>query len=181
MNDGSALRALKRGDEKALEWIIDRYSSYVSTIIGNILGTFMTDDDVEEAVSDVFLTLWHNSEKVMPGKLKAYLGGLARNKAKEKMRTANQDIPLDDDMILISDENPEKDFSAKEQARFIRLALLKMPYPDREIFIRHYYYYQTVETLSREMGINLSTVKTKLRRGREKLKEVLLEGGYGVE
>jgi DNA-directed RNA polymerase specialized sigma24 family protein len=31
------------------------------------------------------------------------------------------------------------------------------------------------------MGINPSTAKTKLRRGREKLKEVLLEGGYGVE
>ena len=77
MNDASALRALKRGDEKALEWIIDRYSSYVSTIIGNILGTFMTDADVEEAAGDVFLTLCHNSEKVMPGKLKAYLGGLA--------------------------------------------------------------------------------------------------------
>ncbi len=43
VNDVSALRALKRGDEKALEWIIDRYSSYVSTIIANILGAFMTD------------------------------------------------------------------------------------------------------------------------------------------
>lgn len=181
MNDASALRAVKRGDEKALEWIIDRYSSYVSTIIGNILGGSMTDADIEEVASDVFLILWRNSEKVMPGKLKAFLGALARNKAKEKMRKANQNILLDDDLILISDENPERDFSAKEQARFIRLALLKMPYPEREIFIRHYYYYQTVEALSREMGINPSTAKTKLRRGREKLKEVLLEGGYGVE
>ena len=181
MNDASALRALKRGDEKALEWIIDRYSAYVGTIIGNILGDFMTTADIEEAVMDVFLILWRNSEKVRQGKLKAYLGGLARNKAKEKLRRAKQDIPLEEDMILISDENPERDFSAKEQARFIRLALAKMPYPDREIFIRHYYYYQTVETLAREMGINPSTAKTKLRRGREKLKELLLEGGYGVE
>lgn len=181
MNDASALRALKRGEEKALEWIIDRYSAYVGTIIGNILGDFMTTADIEEVVSDVFLLLWRNSEKIRQGKLKAYLGGLARNKAKEKLRTAKQDIPLEEDMILISNENPERDFSAKEQARFIRLALAKMPYPDREIFIRHYYYYQTVEALAREMGMNPSTVKTKLRRGREKLKEALLEGGYGVE
>ena len=181
MNDASALRALKRGEEKALEWIIDRYSAYVGTIIENILGDFMTTADIEEAAMDVFLILWRNSEKVRQGKLKAYLGGLARNKAREKLRRAKQDIPLEEDMILISDENPERDFSAKEQARFIRLALAKMPYPDREIFIRHYYYYQTVEALAREMGMNPSTVKTKLRRGREKLKEVLLEGGYGVE
>ena len=154
MNDASALRAMKRGEEKALEWIIDRYCAYVSTIIGNILGDFRTDAAVEEAVSDVFFLLWQNSGKVLPGKLKAYLGALARNKARE---------------------------AEKEQARFIRLALLKMPYPDREIFLRHYYYCQTVETLSREMGIPPSTAKTKLRRGREKLREVLLEGGYGVE
>ena len=181
MNDASALRAMKRGDETALEWVIDSYSSYVTTIIRNILDSSMTNADVEEAASDVFLTLWYNSEKVMPGKLKAYLGGIARYKAKEKMRKTNQEIQLDDDIILISDENPERDFAEKEQAQFIRLALLRMPYPEREIFIRHYYYYQTVETVSKEMGINLSTIKTKLRRGRDKLKKVLVEGGYGIE
>ena len=180
MDEKSALRALKRGDETALAWMIDRYAAYVSTIIYNIIGSFMTVSDVEEAASDVFLTLWSNAEKVRPGKVKAYLSGVARNKAKEKTREMGRDLPLEDDVVLISDMDLERDIQAREQARFVRQAILAMRHPDREIFLRYYYYCQTVSQISEEMGINVSTVKTKLRRGREKLKEVLCKGGYDL-
>ena len=55
----------------------------------------------------------------------------------------------------------------------MREAVLAMPYPDREIFLRHYYYGQKLEAIAQEMDMNLSTVKTRLRRGREKLRSVL--------
>ena len=180
MDEKSALRALKRGDEAALAWMIDRYAAYVSTIIYNIIGSFMTVSDVEEVASDVFLTLWSNAEKVRPGKVKAYLSGIARNKAKEKTREMGYDLPLEDDVVIVSDFDLEHDIEAREQARFVRQAVLAMPHPDREIFLRHYYYCQTVSLISEEMGINASTVKTKLRCGREKLKETLCKGGYDL-
>ena len=180
MNEKSSLRALKQKDEAALAWMIDRYSAYVSTIIYNIIGSFMTVSDIEEVASDVFLTLWSNAEKVRPGKVKAYLSGIARNKAKEKTREMGYALPLDDDVVIISDIDLERDIEAREQERFIRQAVLAMPHPDREIFLRHYYYCQTVSQISEERGINASTVKTKLRRGREKLKQILREGGYGI-
>lgn len=180
MNEEKAIRAIGHKDETALAWIIDRYAAYVNTIIYNILGRTMTASDIEEVSSDVFLALWSNAKKVTPDKLKAYLRGIARNKAKEKMRSIGLDVPLEEDLILISDADLELDFEAREQAKFIRCALLAMQYPDREIFLRHYYYYQTLSQIAKEMGINSSTVKTRLRRGRDKLKEVLLEGGYEV-
>ena len=180
MDEKSALRALKRGDEAALAWMIDRYAAYVSTIIYNIIGSFMTVSDVEEAASDVFLTLWSNAEKVRPGKVKAYLSGVARNKAKEKTREMGRDLPLEDDVVIVSDIDLERDIQAREQARFVRQAVLAMRHPDREIFLRHYYYCQSVFQISEEMGINASTVKTKLRRGREKLKGILCKGGYDL-
>ena len=180
MNEKSALRALKQKDEAALAWMIDRYSAYVSTIIYNIIGSFMTVSDVEEVASDVFLTLWSNAEKISPGKVKAYLSGIARNKAKEKTRETGHDLPLCDDILIVSDIDLERDFAAREQAGFIRQAVLAMRHPDREIFLRHYYYCQSVSQISEEMGINVSTVKTKLRRGREKLKKRLCEGGYDL-
>lgn len=74
MNDEKALRAIGRGDEDALAWVIDRYAAYVSAVVFNILGAAMQTEDLEETVSDVFLALWANSGKVKPGKLKAYLG-----------------------------------------------------------------------------------------------------------
>jgi RNA polymerase sigma-70 factor (ECF subfamily) len=53
-----------------------------------------------------------------------------------------------------------------------------MEHFDREIFLRHYYYCQPVKTIAAELEMNESTVKTRLKRGREKLKTILREGGY---
>lgn len=181
MDEKSALKALKRKDETALAWFIDRYAAYVNTIICNIIGAAMPPSDVEEVASDVFFTLWINAGKVMPGKVKAYLSGIARNKAKERTRKIGQDIPLEDDILLFSSDDPERIFEAREQAAFMKEAMLKMQDPDREIFLRHYYCYQPVAAIADEMDMNISTVKTKLRRGRNKLKDILAEGGYIIE
>lgn len=181
MNEKAALRALRRGDEEALVWLIERYCAYVSTIVHNIIGAFMAQSDIEEVVSDVFLTLWSNADRVRPSKLKAYLSGTARNKAREKTRETGRELPLEDDIVIISDVDLERDMEAREQAEFVRRAVLAMPQPDREIFLRHYYYCQSVSRISEETGINASTVKTRLRRGREKLREAIREGGYELE
>ena len=180
MNEKNALLALRHKDEKALAWFIDRYSAYVSTIVYNIIGSSMAASDIEEVTSDVFITLWSNADKIHPDKIKAYLSGIARNKAKKKTREIGHEIPLCDDIVIISDIDLEYDFEEQEQASFIKQAVFAMQHPDREIFLRHYYYYQSVSQISDETGINTSTVKTKLRRGREKLKEILRKGGYDL-
>lgn len=53
-----------------------------------------------------------------------------------------------------------------------------LPSQDREIFLRHYYYAQTVQEIADLMGLDGATVKTKLRRGRMKLKQILTREGY---
>ncbi len=181
MDEREALRKLKRKDEKALEWFIERYAAYVNTIIYNIIGRSMSTSDIEEVSSDVFFTLWVNAKNISPGKAKAYLGGVARNKAKESTRKIGSEIPLEEDVILVSESDPEQDFEEREQARFIRETVLAMQYPDREIFLRYYYYYQPVAEIAAEMNIHISTVKMKLHRGRKALKEKLSKGGYTIE
>jgi len=178
VDEKSALRALKHKDEAALEWFIDHYAAYVNTIVYNMIGQLMTLADIEEVTSDVFLVLWSNADRVKPDKIKAYLGGIARNRAKLKTRELGHEIPLEDDIIVISDITPEHTLEKREQARMMKQAVLSMQHPEREIFLRHYYYYQPVAQIAEEMGLNISTVKTKLRRGRDKLKEILFEGGY---
>lgn len=167
MTEANALKELKKGSETALEWFVDAYTPYVTAIIHNIIGECMDMADVEEVASDVFFALWENARKVYS--VKGYLGTVARNMAKNKLRSLGWDLALDERMLVVAGDNPETALEEKEKAKAVKRAVLRMPHPEREIFLRHYYYCQKIETISREMDIPLSTVKTKLRRGRARL------------
>lgn len=89
-------------------------------------------------------------------------------------------------MLNIDDYDPEDDFSIaldaekKDIHRELRELITEIPLPNREILIRYYYYNQTVSQIAAEMKINLETVKSKLRRTREKIKTKLIERSYAI-
>lgn len=179
MTEATALRELKRGSETALIWFIDAYTPYVTAIIHGIIGDHMDMADVEEVASDVFFALWENARKVYS--VKGYLGAMARNKAKNKLRDLTYDLPLEEQILVLEGGNPEDTMEEKERNRAVRRAVLQMRQPEKEIFLRHYFYCQKIDTISAEMNLPLSTVKTKLRRGRARLgrelQKLITEGG----
>ena len=61
-----------------------------------------------------------------------------------------------------------------------RIACADVPQPGREIFFRYYYYCQPVAQIAQEMALNPASVRTRLHRGRQKLKETLTKGGYPI-
>ena len=170
MEEREALKRLKHREEDALAWFIDRYTAYVSTIVSNILRPAAASADLEAIASEVFFAFWTHAKEIRPGKAKAYLGSIARNKAKESTRKTGRELPLEDDMLVISSGTPERELEKREQAAYIRKAVLALREPEREI-----------STIAEEMGLEPANVKTKLFRGRKKLKEVLEKGGYFVE
>ena len=183
MNETKLLRRIKRGDTAALEAIIDLYAPYVAAIVANICGTVLTSEDIEETVSDVFYALWQNAEKVRHGKLKAYLGAIARNTAKNKLRSLHNTLPLEDDVLHFptQEDGPEAASLKKELQGETRIAVESLPEPDREIMKRYYYLYQPTSDIARDMHLNPSTVTTKLSRSRERLRRHLTERGYNHE
>jgi RNA polymerase sigma-70 factor (ECF subfamily) len=52
-----------------------------------------------------------------------------------------------------------------------------MEQPDRDIFVRYYYYCQTTADIAREMALSPAVVRQRLHRGRDKLRQTLIEGG----
>ena len=136
---------------------------------------------MEELTADVFLAAWDNRDKLRPGKVKGYLGAIARNRAFNLLRADRVSLPLEDDVLLLETDGPEKELDRKETARIVDRALSQLDRPQRELFVRHYYYGQTVQEAALAMGVNLSTAKTWLRRGRETLKSILEKEGYGHE
>ena len=178
MRDELILRKMKRGDPSGLEELMDRYIAYVSAVVWNILRNTMSREDAEEVVSDVFLAAWDQAQDLRPHAVKAWLGTVARRKAFNKLRLRSGDLPLEEDVLeLAADDSPEGTLSRKEEAKLVRSAVDSLGEPDREVFLRHYFYAQTVQEISQVMSMNESTVKTRLRRGRGRLKEILTRWG----
>jgi RNA polymerase sigma-70 factor (ECF subfamily) len=174
MKEDSILWKMRRRDPDGLEMLMDRYIPYVSAIVWNILRDCMAKEDAEEVVSDVFLAAWEQVEDIQRGCAKAWLGAVARNKAKNKLRQIGRALPLEEDVLEIPDEcTPVTQIEQTEERIQVRRAVEQLGEPDREIFLRHYYYAQSVAEIGKCMHLNESTIKTKLRRGRMRLKDVL--------
>ena len=174
LTEEQALRQMKQGSQDALAWFIQRYGAYVSTIIHNIIGQRMSNADVEEVASDVFLALWNNAGKILPNAARSWLATVARNTARSRLRRASDTLPLDEEAVIVDDRTPEATLERREQAVRVRMALLSLNPVDREVFLRFYYYYQKTADIAADMGQNESTVRTKLNRGRAKLRDFLL-------
>ena len=178
--DDTLVEELRSGDPNALGRIVEKYTAYVGTIVWNIVGGKLSRADAEEILSDVFSTLWYNAGKVREGKLKGYLSAIARSRALNALRSAKQDAPLEDDTAYIPVSGPEDEAIRREEYAALRQTVEELPEPDRTIFIRHYYYYQKTVEIAEAMGMNVSTVQSKLWRGRERLRRELTEGGYFI-
>ena len=174
MTDEYMLHRLKAGQQIALEEMMEKYHRYVYTIIAGIIGSTGRPEDVEELVQDTFYAVWDHAEAIHSRKLKAYLGSTARNKAKNWLR-GRRELPMALDSIDIPDINGSLEDAAvqAELARSIRKALKQMRPKDTEIFLRHYYYLQTAETIAAHMGIPTNTVLSRLARGRKILRKTL--------
>ena len=77
-------------------------------------------------------------------------------------------------MLELPDGSSFERLERREQSEVLHQAIDSLGPKDREIFLRHYYYAQTISHISREMKMPEATIKTRLRRGRMKLKEYLI-------
>ncbi|MBQ8238311.1 MAG: sigma-70 family RNA polymerase sigma factor [Oscillospiraceae bacterium] len=178
MTEQTMIRKMRSRDPAGLEALMDRYIPYVSAVVWNLLRFSMQPEDAEEVVSDVFLAAWNQAKDLQSGKVKAWLAAVARNKAKSKLRSMAKDLPLEEDLLeLPGRDSPETELTQTEERFLVNWAVNDLPEPDKEIFLRHYYHAQTVREISEEMALKESTIKTKLRRGRAKLKETLTRWG----
>ena len=171
-NEEKLISELKKGRTSALDRAITNYPPYVSAVIRRIIGD--KPEDCRELTADVFIALWENREKLSEGSLTAYLAAIARNKAFGLLRKTRDDLYLEEDFIVTGGESdPEKETETKDMGRLITEALMTLEKPQRELFIRHYYYGDTIKDAAEAMNINLSTAKSWLYRGKEVLKEYL--------
>lgn len=74
--------------------------------------------------------------------------------------------------LELPDEAPIPEENTAE--RVVWDAVMSLGEPDNEIFVRYYVFGEKIREIAKATGVNPSTVKTKLSRGKRKLKEILL-------
>ena len=152
------LEALRTQEPWGLEAAINRYAPYVAGVIKRVLGNLGTQEDLEELSSDVFVALWRQAPSLREDtSLKLWLGVVARNQGLKHLRSLRLSLPLEEAIL------PGE----------VREAVLGLEAVDRDIFLRHYFWGQGVRQIAQEMDMNESTVKSRLKRGREKLRAIL--------
>ena len=158
------------------------YTNYILTIIRNF-NINLSEEDIEEIMLDVFLTIWNNQEKLIREcNMSPYIAGITKNLIKKKYRKLKIVENIEDyDDKLVSLENLELTFAESEKNRAIFDEINKLKKEDKEIFISYYYEGKRIKEISIIFNISESKVKSKLFRIRKRLNKILKERGYSYD
>ena len=176
LTEHTALALMRRGDEAGLRWYIRRYTRYVTTIVWNIIGHALTVQDAEEVTADVFMTLWRYCQNPVDGKEKSYLAAIARTRALNRLKQSGTGIDLEYDGLELASDGPEGAVLEREARELLRRAVDDMGQPDREIFLRHYYYCENAPAIATALDMTPEAVRQRLKRGRDRLRDALTKG-----
>lgn len=178
MNEKKLAQRLKRGDRLALDRAMAAYTPYLSAVAWNAMGPAASAQDVEEVVSDAFLSLWSHREGLEPEQgIKSWLAAVARNRAVDRLRAARPaPLPLEE-AGAAGGASPEEELERRMFADALRRAVESLPPPDDQLVLRFYYEEERLKDIARDLGLSPSAAKTRLCRARRSLKEILTRGG----
>ncbi|MCI8308636.1 MAG: sigma-70 family RNA polymerase sigma factor [Clostridia bacterium] len=164
-----------------IDKILDDFYGYVYIIVKNAVSISITNEDIEEIISDVFLAIWKNSKNLSDTVvLKPYLTGTAKNVIKNKYRMTELNFPISEyEEILADSSNLQEISEENEQNNIIKDTLKLLKQEDYNIFIMFYYESRTIKEISKILNCSESKIKVILHRVRRAIKKNLEDGGYG--
>lgn len=170
-DEAELLQRLRNREKNSIDEAIQIYTPYLSTVLYHMAGNSLPKEDIEEIVADVFIVLQKNAGRIdlQKGTLRSYLAAVARNFALKRINrktdyTFLEDIELSDGKNFI-----EENF----HNNYVWETVMSLGEPDSEIFVRRYKFDEKIKDISKAMGLNISTVKTRLSRGKRKLRKML--------
>lgn len=177
LRDDELLALVARGDEAALGAVYDRYGGLVYTIALRVTGDRQT---AEEVTQDVFQGVWQTAGSYQAGRgaCAAWLVGIARHRAidatrskRERARTREQ--TYDQGSFAETVGAPDPGLTDLDVREAVRAALESLPIAQRQAIELAFYGGLTRVEIAERLGEPLGTVKTRLRLGLLKLRDLL--------
>lgn len=184
MEDREIVELFWDRDERAIPAVQEKYGARLGRMAERMLGS---REDAEECVSDACLNAWNAIPPERPLHLGAYLSRLCRNAAlnrldwnsaqKRKAEVVSLTAELE---TCIPDAWAARQAEGRELGALLTAFLRSLPEEQRLVFLRRYWYSQSVQEIAEGCGFSRSKVKTMLLRVRRKLRTYLEREGITV-
>ena len=182
MEDAKILDLYFARDEDAIGETDTAYGKRLHTLAKNIL---QNREDAEESVNDTYAEVWKSIPPRRPKYFFAFLASICRHLSlnrvdwKQAAKRRAQVVPLTEEMEnCIPDTVHERQMEAKELGKLLDLFLESLPKDSRLIFLRRYWYVDSVQDIAARYALRENTAKSILFRTREKLRRYL--AGEGI-
>ena len=177
-SDVELLHAVARGDEGALARLYDQYRVILFSVLVRILNS---REEAEDVLQEVFLQVWKraNDFDEERGRPFTWLVTLARSRAIDRIRQLGARQRLADSAAQNTTAGEASDAVAdtlhSEQREIVARALATLPEEQRRTLNLAYFEGLTQSEIAEKLGTPLGTVKTRMRSGMIKLRELLGE------
>ncbi len=181
MDEQELIGRCKDGDIDAFNLLVEQYQRLVYNVTLRMLGNVQA---AEDATQDTFISAYRGVSRFRGGSFKAWILRIAANSCHDKMRAARRArITSLDSMLQESDaahpvddaESPEEYTLRRELGRFLSEGLSCLPEDQRLVVILSDIQGFSYEEISQTTGASLGTVKSRLNRGRSRLRDYLLQ------
>lgn len=184
MDDKKIVQMYWDRNQEAITLTDKKYGKYCTSIARNILEC---KEDAEECVNDTYLNAWNAMPPHKPSVLAAFLGKITRNlsfnrvKYKHAEKRGGGQVPLVLEELgecVSGCDNVEQEIDRRELVECINAFLKKLSPEKRTMFVRRYWYFDSVTEIAERLKLSENTVSVNLNRIRHKLRDYLLERGF---
>lgn len=184
MDDRQIIDLYYAREEAAISETADKYGKYCYSIAYRIL---QDKQDSEECVNDTYWRAWEAIPPHYPQKLAVFLGKITRNLAlnrfsyytREKRGFGKMELVLEElQGCMPALQSTEQVIEEKLLVERLNQFLYDLPKEKRILFVKRYWYLQSIQEIAEELNMSESKVKMTLLRIRNKLKKVLEKEGF---
>jgi RNA polymerase sigma-70 factor, ECF subfamily len=181
LDDATLLNLIAQQEADALAALYDRYSRLIFSVVRYIVGDGRT---AEEVTLDVFTTVWRKARQYQQERasVPAWLTGMARHRAidvlrRERVRPDLHSLSWSElsSEPPASGQSPESATASVMERHRLRSAVASLPVEQRQAIALAYFRGQTQSEIASTLNQPLGTVKTRIRLGLQKLRQMLEE------
>ena len=177
MEDTEIMELFWARNEDAIKETDAVYGRKLNTLAKNIL---LSREDAEESVSDTYMETWKTIPPHRPKYFFAFLASICRHLSLNRLdwnmaakRKAEVVLLTEEMELCIPGTSLERTMRGKELGRILDAFLESLPKDSRLIFLRRYWYVDTIAEIAQRYGMTESKVKMQLSRTKEKLRTYL--------